>query len=99
VLEKIGLTFISKSNSYNKEKWKLSCPWKGQDEITLSWNRTFWPDGISKEDNSVELIVNGVSFGKVNINYLRNQKFKKSLNIIILEEIEKIAIEYTGKST
>lgn len=97
VLSKIGLTIVSKTNLYRKEKWVLFCPWKSDDKISLIWNRVFWPDGINQTDENVELLIDEVVFGRVDIDFLKKQKHENPLSEVIVGEIEKIARGYTEK--
>lgn len=97
-LEKVGLSLVSKIETDQVERWVLFCPWKAEDKISLSWKRTYWPDGIKLVDDMLELSINGQILGNVDIDFLRKQKFDKSLSAVIINEITKIASAYTGKS-
>ncbi|MFT7612000.1 MAG: hypothetical protein ACI9J3_000949 [Parvicellaceae bacterium] len=93
----VGTTNSNRVERLEVESWQLECPWKANDKVILHWKRDFFGDGLKFQDVEVQLSVNCLVVGRVNIEGLLTGRLNKPLKEIIKEEICYIVSMYTGK--
>ena len=95
VLAAVGIESVWESED-REDTLVLSCSWV-QERMELRWVHSWWPDGVRREDDAVQLFVGDRLRGEVAMRELRDRRPGIPLARAVSEGLACHCAEVTGK--
>ncbi|MCB0738543.1 MAG: hypothetical protein KDC92_13585 [Bacteroidetes bacterium] len=94
--EKMHLKFIEETKKYRVDIWHLKSKWNPDDIIQILWHKKFTKNTTVDDDDKVELLVNDVSRGNIDLARLRVHKHSLPLQSELESQLISLISGYLG---